>query len=324
LGSDRSEGTLLGLACGDALGRPVEFNSPGSIQREHGTLTEMVGGGTWNKPAGTVTDDTDQMLCIARSLDENGIFDPQDVAERFVGWYESGPFDIGNMTRDALGRLRGNEESWQEVGKAVYEDLRTQPNAGAGNGSVMRCAPVAVAYSDDLDSLFYASVASSWITHADPRCTYGCALLNRVIAGLLHDEKEGHVVDSAIDFCREKADDEPGTDELFEAIQDVRELDTSVLSNSGYVVDTVQSSLYYSLNADTFEDAVVDAVNAGGDTDTVGAVTGAVAGARFGASDIPERWTDEIGETTDIQELAQGLSEQSFDGFDAELSYSGR
>jgi len=323
LSSDRSEGALLGLACGDALGRPVEFSSPGSIQTEYGTLTEMVGYGTWNKPPGTVTDDTDQMLCIARSLAENGTFDAQDVAERFVGWYESEPFDIGNMTVDALGRLRGNEESWKEVGEAVYEDLRTQPSAGAGNGSVMRCAPVAVAYRDDLDSLFHASVASSWITHADPRCTYGCALLNRVIAGLL-DGEEDHVVDSAVDFCREKADDEPGTDELFDAVQDVREIDTSALSNSGYVVDTVQSSLSYALTADTFEKAVIEAVNAGGDTDTVGAVTGAVAGARFGASEVPERWTNEIDETKDIQEIAQGLSEGSFDGFDAELSYSGR
>jgi ADP-ribosyl-[dinitrogen reductase] hydrolase len=308
------------LACGDALGRPVEFSSSGGIQREYGTLTEMVGYGTWNKPPGTVTDDTDQMLCIARSLKENGTFDAQDVSERFVGWYESGPFDIGNMTRDALQRLSGNEDSWKEIGKAVYEDLRTQPNSGAGNGSVMRCAPIAVAYSDDLDSLFHASVASSWITHADPRCTYGCALLNRVIAGLLREEN-GHAVDSAVEFCRERIDDEPGTDELFKPVQDVRELDASELSNSGYVVDTVQSSLYYALTADDFEDAVVDAVNSGGDTDTVGAVTGAVAGARFGASEVSERWTEEIDETEEISKLARNLSEGSYGKFHADLSY---
>jgi ADP-ribosyl-[dinitrogen reductase] hydrolase len=110
-------------------------------------------------------------------------------------------------------------------------------------------------------------------------------------------------------------------DELFEAVQDVGELDTSALSNSGYVVDTVQSSLYYALTANNFEDAVVNAVNAGGDTDTVGAVTGAVAGARFGASEIPERWTDEIDEASDIEELAQSLSEGSFDGFHDVLSH---
>mgnify|MGYP002338732224 CR=1 FL=1 len=83
---DKARGTLLGLACGDALGRPVEFKSRRAIQDKHDTLTEMVGGGTWNKPAGTVTDDTEQTLCIARSLAENGEFVPEDVARRFVDW----------------------------------------------------------------------------------------------------------------------------------------------------------------------------------------------------------------------------------------------
>jgi len=112
---DKARGTLLGLACGDALGRRVEFKSQRAIRDEYGTLTEMVGGGTWNKPVGTVTDDTEQTLCFARSLAENGEFVPEDVARRFVDWYEGEPFDIGNMTRGALRRLRGDEESWREV-----------------------------------------------------------------------------------------------------------------------------------------------------------------------------------------------------------------
>jgi ADP-ribosyl-[dinitrogen reductase] hydrolase len=112
---DKARGTLLGLACGDALGRRVEFKSQRAIRDEYGTLTEMVGGGTWNKPVGTVTDDTEQTLCIARSLAENGEFVPEDVARRFVDWYEGETFDIGNMTRGALRRLRGDEESWREV-----------------------------------------------------------------------------------------------------------------------------------------------------------------------------------------------------------------
>jgi len=301
---DKARGTLLGLACGDALGRPVEFKSRRAIQDKHGTLTEMVGGGTWNKPAGTVTDDTEQTLCIARSLGENGEFVPEDVACRFVDWYEAGPFDIGNMTRDALRRLRGNEESWHEVGEAVYEDLRTQPNAGAGNGSVMRCAPIAVAYTDDHDELFRASFDSSWITHADPRCTYGCALLNRVIAGLLNGKDE---LDKAIEFCRENGDGETGVEELLVAVEDVHGIDEDEVSGTGYVVDTLQASLYYSLTADSFEDAVVNAVNGGGDTDTVGAVTGALAGAMFGESNVPERWISEIDEIDEIRALATDI-----------------
>jgi ADP-ribosyl-[dinitrogen reductase] hydrolase len=103
--SDRARGVLLGLACGDALGRPVEFSSAAQIESEHGRLTEMIGQGTWNQPAGTTTDDTEQALCIARSLVGQQEFDPSDIADRFVAWYESDPFDIGGMTMRALSRL---------------------------------------------------------------------------------------------------------------------------------------------------------------------------------------------------------------------------
>lgn len=102
---DRARGVLLGLACGDALGRPVEFLTADDIEREHGRVTEMLGDGTWHQPAGTITDDTELALCVARSLAERGSFAPTDVAERFVAWYESGPFDVGTMTADAIRNL---------------------------------------------------------------------------------------------------------------------------------------------------------------------------------------------------------------------------
>jgi len=142
------------------------------------------------------------------------------------------------------------------------------------------------------------------ITHADPRCTYGCVLLNRVIAGFLNGNEE---LDEAIELCRRRADGEPGIDELLDSVQDVCGIREDEISGSGYVVDTLQAALYYSLTADSFEGAVVSAVNGGGDTDTVGAVTGAVAGARFGESDIPERWLSEIDEAGEIRSLAAGI-----------------
>ena len=140
---DRAEGALLGLACGDALGRPVEFRSPGAIEAEHGTLTEMVGNGTHSKPAGTITDDTEQALCIARSLVKRGEFDPEDIAERFVAWYNSGPFDIGLMTADALRRI-DNGVAWDIAGQETWEERAEGSNAG--NGSVMRCAPLEIGF----------------------------------------------------------------------------------------------------------------------------------------------------------------------------------
>jgi len=159
--SDRVRGVLLGLACGDALGRPVEFSSAAQIEAEHGRLTEMVGDGTWNQPAGTVTDDTEQALCIARSLVEQQDFDPGDIADRFVGWYDSDPFDIGRMTMKSLSRLKHGDQ-WDEAGQHVWEQSREGQNAG--NGSVMRCPPLALPYATDWEQLSAASRQSSRIT----------------------------------------------------------------------------------------------------------------------------------------------------------------
>src|SRR6056297_3313744 len=114
----RATGALLGLACGDALGRPVEFSTAAQIEREHGRVTEMLANGTHGQPAGTITDDTEMALCIARSLVAHEGFEPADIAARFVEWYESGPFDIGLMTSDALRTIRSGT-SWDDAGQQV-------------------------------------------------------------------------------------------------------------------------------------------------------------------------------------------------------------
>jgi ADP-ribosyl-[dinitrogen reductase] hydrolase len=165
----------LGLACGDALGRPVEFSSPAAIEAEYGRIEEMVGQGTWNQPAGTITDDTEQALCIARSVSEHESFQPADIAHRFVEWYDTDPFDIGRMTMRSLSQLK-HGDAWDKAGQRVWEQSREGQNAG--NGSVMRCPPLAIPYITDWNRLAEVSRQSSQITHADPRCTHGCAILN--------------------------------------------------------------------------------------------------------------------------------------------------
>jgi ADP-ribosyl-[dinitrogen reductase] hydrolase len=301
---DRAEGALLGLACGDALGRPVEFRSPGAIEAEHGTLTEMIGHGTHGKPAGTITDDTEQALCIARSLVERGEFDPEDIAERFAAWYNSGPFDIGIMTADALGRIdRG--ASWPDVGQDVWEAKPEGSNAG--NGSVMRCAPLAIAFGDDREALRRVSRDSSRITHADPRCTHGCAVLNCTIAALLSEDEDP--LPTALDAVKTDA---PGDlVDILESIPD--DIAPDELQNSGFVLHTLQTALYHALTADSAEAAIVNAVNEGGDTDTIGAVAGAVAGARFGASALPEHWLKALQATDEHRTLARDLSTVKYD-----------
>lgn len=300
--TDRAEGVLLGLACGDALGRPVEFRSQAGIEREYGRLTEMVGDGAHRKPAGTITDDTELALCIARSVVERGRFDGADVADRFVEWYRSDPFDIGGLTADAL-RLVDEGVPWDEAGLRCWETLPEGQNAG--NGSVMRCAPYALAFAEESERLVTVSRQSSAITHADPRCTDSCAVLNLTIAALL-DGSSTPLAD-ALDYVRADA-----PDELIEALEPVPDVDETALRNTGYVVDTLQTALTDALAADNARDAIVSAVNRGGDADSIGAVAGAVAGARFGASDLPERWLATIPESDELRRLASDLSTGSY------------
>lgn len=298
MNTDRATGVVLGLACGDALGRPVEFRSAAQIATAHGTLTEMVGYGTWNQPAGTLTDDTAQARCIAESVVDCGEFDPADITRRFVDWYDTDPFDIGGMTRRSLRALKQGA-SWDEAGQEVWE--ASAEGSNAGNGSVMRCPPLAVAVPDDPSTLARISRESSRITHADPRCTYGCAALNLTVAGLLRDDPAP--LASAIEFVR---DDAP--DELVTALSSVAQEDVTDLDTSGYVIHSLQTALYDGLTATSAEDAIVTAVNRGGDTDTIGAIAGAVAGARFGATDLPERWLTAIDERDSLTTLATDLA----------------
>jgi len=319
---DRAKGIMLGLACGDALGRPVEFSSPTRIEREHGRVTEMLGDGTHHQPPGTITDDTEMALCIAQSLIEQKQFDPVDIARRFVGWYESDPFDIGGMTRRSLVRIQ-NGESWDMAGEAEWE---SSPEGGnAGNGSVMRCAPLAIAYAEYPSALARTSMDSSRITHADPRCMYGCAILNLTLRAALADHDQP--LESAMQLL---ADDvattmhksigvvPDGTSTVLEGGVP-EELNTAMnsipngvysgsLLNSGYVVDTLQTALYDGLTADTVEEAIISAVNRGGDTDTIGAITGAVAGARLGTATLPERWLSVLDTQSELERLGTKLT----------------
>lgn len=301
---DTAAGVLLGLACGDALGRPVEFRSADSIADEHGIVTEMRGHGTYGQPAGTITDDTDLALCVARSLADNEAFDGQDIADRFYEWYENGPLDIGLMTADAI-REYASETSWRDAGREVWQHRAEGSNAG--NGSVMRCAPHAIAFAADPDALVQVSRQSSAITHYDPRCSYGCAVLNCTIAGFLRGGDDP--LAGALNRVERDA-----PDELVETLRLIPDhVDADQLPNSGYAVHTLQTALHDALTADSAEDAIVTAVNRGGDADTIGAVTGTLAGARFGLESLPDRWLTTIEYREDLELLAQALATTEID-----------
>ena len=187
---DRFHGCLVGLAVGDALGGPLEFMSVGEIVAQYGgPVREMVGGGWLNLRPGEYTDDTQMTLCIAESIVERGAFDVADVARRFVTWYDSQPKDIGNITRLALAELKKGTP-WQEAGRVAHQQTGGR---SAGNGSLMRCAPVALYRWQDDQQLIADSVDSSRVTHWDDLAGYSAAALNLAIAELLHGRRRSAV-----------------------------------------------------------------------------------------------------------------------------------
>jgi len=306
--TNKAEGVLLGLACGDTLGRPVEFNSPHQIEQKHGRVTDMLADGTHRQSAGTITDDTALAMCIARSLEAEGEFTPSDVVEQFVEWYENDPFDIGRLTASTL-RRHAADGDWRDVGIEDWRHLREGSNAG--NGSVMRCAPYGVAFDSEAEARTVASRVSSALTHADPRCQWSCVILNGTIAGLLHDVDRplADVLEQAAQAPTEVRDAAESVARVVSGDSDPSEIE---LENTGYVVTTLQAGLYHGLVADTAEDAIINAVMMGGDTDTLAAVTGAVAGARFGKGSLPDRWCEEIPEAAQLAEHGKMLAEGSF------------
>jgi ADP-ribosyl-[dinitrogen reductase] hydrolase len=231
-------------------------------------------------PAGSFTDDTEMALAVAESLVAHCPLDPDDLAQRFVAWYRTGPDDVGIHTAAVLGRIDGGQD-WQA---AVDAAQQRNPHS-ASNGSVMRCWPAALAHWDNLDALVVDSRLQSRVTHPHADCEAGCAFVNAAIYHLLHGAAPAEAVAQAVK--------EMGGS-MAAALQRVVEAapgrSREQLENSGWVRHTVESAVWGLLTTSSFEEAVVQVVNLGGDADTAGAVAGALAGAAYGLAAIPERW----------------------------------
>lgn len=291
----RAAGCLLGLACGDALGGPVEFEERDTIAARYpGGLREFVGGGWLRLAPGEITDDTQMTLAVARSLTADGL-DMGRLTAEFLAWYRSNPKDIGNTTRAALALLDAGVAP-DEAGERVREEMGDR---GAGNGSVMRCAPVALRFRNDPDGLVSASLASARITHADRRCTWGAVAVNQAIVHLLHGGDVDDVCAAAIDGV-----DEP---EVRFAVSGAANWRREDVRSGGFVLDTIGAALWCLLRHDDFEETAVAAVGLGEDTDTTAAVAGAMAGALYGRDAIPERWRTAVQFRDEIETLAARL-----------------
>jgi ADP-ribosyl-[dinitrogen reductase] hydrolase len=292
---DRARGALLGLAVGDAVGTTLEFKRRDSYTH----LTDMVGGGPFGLTAGQWTDDTAMALALADSL-SGSAFDEQAVMARFVDWWKSGTwsctgrcFDIGITTRQALSR-------WQRTGNA--HSGSTDP-LSAGNGSLMRLAPVAVRYWKDRDQLKDVAARQSKTTHAAPEAVDACVYY----AGLMADAIEGRPAAEILT---------PGGGHYAGKIADIargswRGKSRHAIAASGYVAHSLEASLWAVGRHAGYRDAVLAAANLGDDADTTGAITGQLAGALYGASGIPAGWLEKLAWREKIVAMADELLEAS-------------
>ncbi|MBU0494912.1 MAG: ADP-ribosylglycohydrolase family protein [Chloroflexi bacterium] len=273
---DRARGCAVGAAIGDALGMPLEFGP----RRHAGRLVrEMTPA---RLPAGSFTDDTEMALVLAESLLTQCPLDPVDLAQRFVAWYRARPPDVGVHTSGGLSRIAAGEP-WDQAVAAVQ---RQHPDS-AGNGSVMRCWPAALAHWNNLEGLLIDSRLQSWITHPHVECAAGSMFTNAVIYYLLRGVPPREAVAQALDAV-----------EIPPALAAVIQLAPArrrdELANSGWVRHTLESAVWGLLTTDSFEEAVVQVVNLGNDADTAGAVVGALAGAAYGLAAIPGRWWEAL------------------------------
>ncbi len=294
---DRYLGCLIGLACGDALGGPVEFDSRAQmdVRYPHG-LRDFIGGGWLFLDPGEITDDTQMALDVARSLVTFPDGDMEDLATRFLSWRNSEPKDIGNTTRDALDRIaRG--VPWDEAGEQAH--LNRGPRDSAGNGAIMRCAPIAMRFRRNPDRLRDISIDASRITHANPLCTWASVAVDRAIAALLDGTPALEAVNKSVSDIHQP--------EVRSALRHAPTATREQIKSGGYVLDTLSAAYWSLLTTTSFEEAIVTAVGLGGDTDTTGAVTGALAGAHYGLSAIPERWHVQVQFRDELADLSRAL-----------------
>lgn len=295
---DRARGALLGLAIGDAIGTTLEFKTRDSYP----ALTDVVGGGPFGLEAGQWTDDTSMALALGDSLATCGAFDQRDLMDRFVAWGRAGAysctgtcFDIGITTSQALTRYEGTGDPF----------AGSLDPATAGNGSLMRLAPVALRYWRDPDKLRQVAIDQSRTTHGAPEALSACAAYAQMLADGIAGARRDVVLGSVSDRC---------AGAVAKILQGSwRGKPRSEVRSSGYVVHSLEAALWSVGRTGSFAEAVLTAANLGDDADTTAAITGQLAGALCGASGIPAEWLAKLAWRERIAGIADKLFDRSMD-----------
>ena len=296
-------GSLLGLAVGDALGTTLEFTSPGSFT----PIEDMVGGGPFGLEPGQWTDDTSMALCLAESLVECGGFNAMDQMTRYVRWWQEGYlsstgacFDIGNTVSASLRRFQQNNDPY-----AGSEDSHS-----AGNGSIMRLAPVPLFFSAIPEQAIHQAGESSKTTHGAAEAVDSCRYLAGLIVGAVHGKAKEELLSAH--FCPvpglwDKAPLSPKVADI--AAGSFKEKDPPEIRGTGYVVASLEAALWAFYHSEDFRDGALRAVNLGEDADTTGVVYGQLAGAYYGEEGIPVAWRTQVAQRAFLEKLADGLQQ---------------
>nr|WP_281235537.1 ADP-ribosylglycohydrolase family protein [Flavobacterium gelatinilyticum] len=306
---NKIESALFGLAIGDALGVPVEFESRTYLKQN--PVTDMFGFGTHHQPAGTWSDDSSLAFCLAESLCSG--YDLNDIARNFVKWYSGNlwtphgrVFDIGIATQHAV----------LNIAKGHQPDLCGGfSESDNGNGSLMRILPLLFYLQNEKDiEVIYQKVKEvSSITHAHFRSVFACFIYMVYCLEILKDKDKFEAYKNMqfvlSEFLQGKSFN-PREIGLFDKIlkNDISKYEETDIQSSGYVLHSLEASFWCFLNSDSYEETVLKAVNLGEDTDTTGAIAGGLAGMYYGIDAIPKKWIDKLVRTNDIKDLAERLS----------------
>jgi ADP-ribosyl-[dinitrogen reductase] hydrolase len=298
---DRYRGSLLGLAAGDALGTTLEFRTPGSFS----PIDDMVGGGPFGLRPGEWTDDTSMALCLAESLIECRGADPVDQLRRYVRWYREGHlssrgrcFDIGNTVSSALRRF-------ESTGEPYCGPIDT---FSAGNGSIMRLAPVPLFFARDPRVAIDRAAESSRTTHGATEAVDACRYLAALIVGALCGRSRSELLADHFSPVAGLWEEEPLAPRIAEiASGSFRRREPPEIRGSGYVVRSLEAALWAFDRSSSFREGALMAVNLGDDADTTGAVYGQLAGAFYGEEDIPREWRERLAMGDFIGSMAERL-----------------
>ncbi|CAF2085095.1 unnamed protein product [Rotaria magnacalcarata] len=319
---NRIQGSLLGLAVGDALGASVEFRSHQYLVAH--PVQQMQSGGTWGLQAGKWTDDTSMALCLASSLLTQKTFDPYNQMVRYKWWYKHGYlsstghcFDIGSATRQALDEfcqrqkvvmktlsLRTENDadqlSFTDVKNKIDKfDINCSKPGKAGNGALMRLAPVPLFFFRDPALAVNLSGESARLTHGDKKAVDACRYYGALIVAAVRGESHENLTDESFYAAHKDWFGDSGLDEeilrIAEGSFKTRDGYANGIRGKGYVVDALEAALWaFSKHKGSFKDGVLAAVNLGDDTDTTAAIYGQLAGAYYGADHIPPEWLQRL------------------------------